>query len=80
MDDFRRIDHVFAVIATDESGHMGTYAEEFGGAYGQIALRWLEWQLHGEEWAESVFIGEECICAYPGWDAQFKNIEKLTLP
>lgn len=80
LDDFQRIDHVFTVFATDESGHMGTYAEEFGGTYGQIALRWLEWQLHGEEWAESVFIGEECICAYPGWDAQFKNIEKLTLP
>ena len=80
LDDFQRIDNVFAVIATDESGHMGTYAEEFGGTYGQIALRWLEWQLHEEEWAESIFIGEECICAYPGWDAQFKNIEKLTLP
>ena len=80
MDDFLRIDNVFAVIASDQSGHMGTYAEEFGGAYGQIALRWLEWHLHEEEWAESVFIGEECICAYPGWDAQFKNIEKLTLP
>ena len=80
IDDFQRIDNVFAVIASDQSGHMGTYAEEFGGTYGQIALRWLEWQLHEEEWAESVFIGEECICAYPGWDAQFKNIEKLTLP
>jgi len=80
LDDFSRIDNVFAVIATDDSGHMGTYAEEFGGVYGQLALRWLEWQLHEEEWAESVFVGEECICAYPGWDAQFKNREKLTLP
>ena len=80
VDDFSRIDQVFAVIATDDSGHMGTYAEEFGGTYGQIALRWLEWMLHEEEWAPSVFIGEECICAYPGWDAQFKNKEKLTLP
>ena len=80
VDDFNRIDQVFAVIATDDSGHMGTYAEEFGGTYGQIALRWLEWHLHDEEWAPSVFIGEECICAYPGWDSQFKNKEKLTLP
>ncbi len=80
VDDFNRIDQVFAVIATDDSGHMGTYAEEFGGTYGQIALRWLEWMLHDEEWAPSVFIGEECICAYPGWDSQFKNREKLTLP
>jgi len=80
LDDYDRIDNVFAVIASDDSGHMGTYADEFGGVYGQLALRWLEWQLHNEEWARSVFVGEECICGYPGWDSQFKNIEKLTLP
>jgi len=80
LDDYERIDNVFAVIATDNSGHMGTYGEEFGGTYGQLALRWFEWLLHGEEWAQSIFVGEECICAYPGWDAMFKNTEKLTLP
>ena len=80
LDDYERIDKVFAVIASDGSGHMGTYAEEFGGTYGQLSLRWFEWLLHGEEWAESIFVGDECICAYPGWDAMFKNKEKLTLP
>jgi len=80
LDDYERINNVFAVIATDDSGHMGTYAEEYGGTYGQLALRWFEWLLHGEEWAQSIFVGDECICAYPGWDAMFKNKEKLTLP
>ena len=80
LDDFSRIDNVFTVLASDNSGHMGTYADEFGGTYGQLVVRWCEWMLRGEEWAASVFIGDECICAYPGWDAQFKNKEKLTLP
>lgn len=48
-DDFKRISHVPVAIANLEVGHGGTYREEHGGTFADMALLWLDWQLKDQE-------------------------------
>jgi hypothetical protein len=36
--DYERINHIPVVVTNQDSGHMGTFGEEFGGAFSKIAL------------------------------------------
>lgn len=59
-DDFKRIDHVPAVLVEMPVGHGGTFARPNGGAVAQIAVDWLEWQLRGDRSAARTFTGADC--------------------
>ena len=78
LDDFSRIGHVFVSMASLDVGHGGTYREKFGGSFATVTLQWLEWQLKSHQWAGEIFLGEECICTFPGWTMNSKNYEKLS--
>jgi hypothetical protein len=74
MDDFKRIDHVPAIILNDDSGHGGAFNEPNGGAAAQVAVKWLEWQLRGDSKAKKVFVGKDCgVCADKRWTVERKN-------
>lgn len=76
MDDFRRIDHVPAVMANLDVGHGGTFMEPEGGRAAQAAVAWLEWQLRGDEKAKQWFVGEQCgLCADEHWTIERKNLQ-----
>jgi dienelactone hydrolase len=76
LDDFDRIDHVPALFAWLPVGHGGTfYTAPDGGAYGRIAVDWLNWQLKGNREARRVFAGPKCgLCADPAWTVQRKGL------
>ncbi len=59
-DDFARISHIPAVIASMDVGHGGTYNEPNGGKAAQIVTDWLEWQLRGDAAAKAAFTGPDC--------------------
>ncbi len=76
MDDFRRIDHVPAVMANLDVGHGGTFMEPEGGRAAQAAVAWLEWQLRGDETAKQRFVGAECgLCTDEHWTIERKHLE-----
>ena len=55
-DDFKRINHVPVVLATYPSvGHTATYQDHQGGAFGQMARTWLDYQLKGKKQYENLF-------------------------
>lgn len=61
----------------ENTGHQGTYREPGGGAFGQVAVAWLQWQLQGDPEAARQFVGPDCgLCKRPEWHV--KN-DKLTL-
>ena len=61
LDDFNRIDHVPALFAWQPVGHGGTfYTAPNGGAYGKVAVAWLDWQLKGSRTAAAMFRGLRC--------------------
>jgi len=57
--------------------HGGTFREVNGGPYGQLAVKWLDWQIKGDKSAAKYFEGSKpAILNNPRWqDLQKKNIK-----
>ena len=61
-DDYPYIENVPAFLAVREiegDAHGGTFREEKGGAFGEAAVAWLDWNLKGKKSARAKFLGEE---------------------
>lgn len=76
-DDFARMNHIPVFRAwLEKVGHGGTYHEPNGGAFGKVAVAWLQWQLKGDHTAAAMFKGASCgLCTSPGWHVQKKRID-----
>lgn len=73
--DYKRIDNVPVALANlVEGGHMGTFAEEFGGSFAKMAIDWLDWQFKGREENSQIFLKNN-LSSYPGWTMDAKNFE-----
>ena len=76
-DDFEKINHIPVFRAYQKGiGHGGTYHNIDGGAFGKVALAWLNWQLKGDKEAAKMFQGGKCgLCGNPQWVIQKKKID-----
>lgn len=73
MADFRSLTKVPAVALNIDTGHAGTFYDPNGGAVAQAAVKWLKWQLRGDETASKAFAGENCtLCTDPRWKIERK--------
>ena len=71
--DYARIKHVPVAFANLlHGGHMGTFAEEYGGSFSRMALKWLDWQLKGKEENATIFVQSD-LTDFPGWEMKIKN-------
>jgi hypothetical protein len=58
-----------------ETGHLGSYWSPRGGVYAETVVRWLDWQLKGDEEAHKWFAGDiTSPAAVRGWKVTSKNI------
>ena len=74
-DDFRKIEHVPAMLLNLNVGHGGTFREANGGRVAQVAVKWLDWQLRGDAGAAKTFTGPACtLCTDPAWTVERKRI------
>ena len=74
-DDFRRLAHVPAMLASLDVGHGGTLREKNGGPVAQVAVDWFEWQLRGDQTAAQTFVGADCgLCKDSKWTIERKKI------
>ena len=76
-DDFEKINHIPVFRAYQKKiDHGGTYHDSNGGAFGKVALAWLDWQLKGSKEAAKTFQGDKCsLCADPQWVIHKKKID-----
>lgn len=74
-DDFAQINHIPALRAWRENTpHTGTYREKDGGAFGEVVVHWLDWQLKGDSAASRLFMGPGCgLCSRAEWHIQRKG-------
>ena len=82
-DDFQKIDKVPVAIANLNVGHGGTYREENGGTFADMALLWIEWQIRGRGDGEKVFRYCQIPEELAGWTVHSKGFSKdieLALP
>jgi dienelactone hydrolase len=74
-DDFRKIEHVPAMLLDLPVGHGGTFREKDGGAVAQVSVKWFDWQLRGDATAARAFTGADCtLCTDPAWAVERKKI------
>lgn len=74
-DDFVRLEVPAFRAWREQTGHAGTYREPNGGAFGQVAVAWLRWQLKGDSVASRQFVGPDCgLCTKPEWKVKSKNL------
>jgi dienelactone hydrolase len=76
-DDYRLIEHVPAVAALYEAGHMGTYAEPHGGTFAKLTRAWLNYQLKGDQRQEALFRYGDTGNEFQGWTIHSKNFSTL---
>lgn len=77
-DDFKRINHVSVVLATYPSvGHTATYQDHQGGAFGQMARTWLDYQLKGKKQYENLFRYSDKGNNFEGWEITQKGFDKM---
>ena len=74
-DDFARITTVPVFKANLNVGHGGTYRQQGGGWFGEVAVAWLDYQLKGSADAAKWFVGADCrLCTEPVWTVQKKGM------
>jgi hypothetical protein len=74
-DDFKRIEHVPAMVANLDVGHGGTFLRPNGGLAASVAVSWLDWQLKGDAQAAKRFVGPDCsLCKDPAWKVEKKKL------
>lgn len=71
VDDVARIEHVPVFFGWKPVGHGGTFAEPNGGAWADVAVHWMNWQLKDDVAAAAWFTGEGCgLCVAEGWTVE----------
>jgi dienelactone hydrolase len=71
VDDVQRIDHVPLFFGWKPVGHGGTFAEPNGGAWAEIAVRWMDWHLKAAAANAEWFTGQGCgYCKVEGWTVE----------
>jgi dienelactone hydrolase len=76
MDDYEKLTHVPAAVASIDKGHGGTYWEPNGGKAAQVVVKWLDWRLRGDEQAGRWFKGPDCvICRDPEWTLKTRGLD-----
>jgi hypothetical protein len=58
-------------------GHGGTYNQDNGGPFGQVAVAWLRWQLQRDTSAKSkgYFVGAQCVlCTDSNWQVKSRSL------
>ena len=73
-DDYRRLDHVPAVLMSRDVGHGGTFWQPDGGLWAKAATAWLDWHLKGQGAHKQAFVGPDCgFCRDPAWTVSSKG-------
>jgi len=73
--DYRNISHVPAVWADlSSAGHGGTYWNRYGGDFGRLAVKWLDWHLKGKTMNASIFLKPD-LTEFKGWVIKNKNFK-----
>jgi hypothetical protein len=73
--DYKAIKKVPVVFADmPKAGHGATFAQPFGGDFAKMSVRWLDWQLKGQEQNAKLFL-EADVKEFPEWTMESKNFK-----
>jgi len=62
-----------ALVASINSGHMGTYFQANGGTYGKAAVAWFNWQFKNDSAGKALFLSPGSALTTDGWTIKSRN-------
>lgn len=76
-DDYKRlISSPVVRMWRENTPHQGTYREPGGGAFSEVGVAWLKWQLKSDQQAAKFFQGPNCeLCNRPEWHIKLKGFK-----
>jgi len=65
-----------ALVASINTGHMGTYFQSNGGTYGRAAVAWFNWQFKNDSASKALFMSPASVLTKDGWTIKHRNFSK----
>ena len=75
--DYGKVKSSVPVVWADLSnaGHGGTYWDQYGGQFGKIAIKWMDWQLKGYKQNARIFLKPELKGFSSNWSVKARNFK-----
>ena len=71
--DYSKVKKPVAWADLSNAGHGGTYWDKYGGEFGKIALKWMDWQLKGYKQNARIFLKPDLKGFSSNWSVKTRN-------
>ena len=71
--DFNKVKKPVVWADLSDAGHGGTYWDKYGGQFGKIALKWMDWQLKGYSQNARIFLKPDLTGFSNKWSVKTRN-------
>lgn len=71
--DFNKVKKAAVWADLSDAGHGGTYWNQYGGEFGKIAVKWMDWQLKGYKQNARIFLKPELTGFSKNWSVKNRN-------
>ena len=77
--DFGKVKKPVAWADLSDAGHGGTYYAQYGGEFGRIAVKWMDWQLKGYRQNARIFLQPDLKGFSSKWTVKTRNFSAADL-
>ncbi len=71
--DYGKVSKPVAWADLSNAGHGGTYYDKYGGQFGKLALKWMDWQLKGYKQNARIFLKPDLKGFSSNWTVKTRN-------
>ena len=71
--DYGNVKQPVAWADLSNAGHGGTYWDKYGGEFGRIAVKWMDWQLKGYKQNARIFLKPDLAGFSSNWTVKTRN-------
>ena len=71
--DYGKVKKPVAWADLSDAGHGGTYYDKYGGQFGKLALKWMDWQLKGYSQNARIFLKPDLKGFSSNWTVKTRN-------
>jgi arabinogalactan endo-1,4-beta-galactosidase len=71
--DYGKVKKPVAWADLSNAGHGGTYWDKYGGQFGKLALKWMDWQLKGYRQNARIFLKPDLKGFSSNWSVKTRN-------
>ena len=77
--DFNKVKKQVAWADLSDAGHGGTYWDQYGGQFGKLALKWMDWHLKGYSQNARIFLKPDLKGFSNKWTVKTRNFSEAEM-